>query len=134
MIIAGKEHPHQASVQEVATATLRCLRRYMPAAVPGIVFLSGGQEDREATVHLNAINRLPGPKPCTISFSYGRALQDHALETWHGRDGNLEGGRQALYHHARCNGAASRGHYTEEMGAEGFGFGNSLHRHAWCHD
>ena len=97
MVIAGKGCPHQASVQEVAAATLRCLRRHVPAAVPGIVFLSGGQEDREATVHLEAINRLPGPKPWKISFSFGRALQDHPLETWRGRDENLVAGRQALY-------------------------------------
>ena len=79
-----------ASVQEVATATLRCLRRHVPAAVPGIVFLSGGQGDRLATAHLNAINRLPGAGPWKISFSYGRALQDPALEAWHGRDENLK--------------------------------------------
>ena len=134
MIIAGKEHPHQASAQEVATATLRCLRRHVPAAVPGIVFLSGGQDDREATVHLNAINRLLGPKPWTISFSYGRALQDHALETWQGKDENLEAGGQALHHRAHCNGAASRGHCAEEMEAEGIGFGSSPHCHAWRDD
>jgi fructose-bisphosphate aldolase class 1 len=93
MVIAGKECPHQAGVQDVATATLRCLRRNVPAAVPGIVFLSGGQEDRVGTAHLNAINRLPGPKPWRISFSYGRALQDHALETWHGKDENLAAGK-----------------------------------------
>jgi fructose-bisphosphate aldolase class 1 len=91
LVIAGKECPHQAGVQDVATATLRCLRRNVPAAVPGILFLSGGQEHRVATAHLNAINRLPGPKPWRISFSYGRALQDHALETWHGKDENLGG-------------------------------------------
>ena len=108
MVIAGKECPRQASVQEVATATLRCLRRHVPAAVPGIVFLSGGQTDRLATAHLNAINRLPGPKPWKISFSYGRALQDPALEAWHGRDENLAAGQQALYRRARCNGCGQR--------------------------
>jgi fructose-bisphosphate aldolase, class I len=113
MVIAGKDCPRQASVQEVATATLRCLRRHVPAAVPGIVFLSGGQKDRLATAHLNAINRLPGPKPWKLSFSYGRALQDAALEAWHGRDQNLKAGQQAFYHRARCNGAAARGEYTD---------------------
>jgi fructose-bisphosphate aldolase class I len=78
MVISGKECASQASVEEVATATLRCLLWHVPAAVPGIVFLSSGQEDRVASAHLNAINRLPGPKPWRISFSYGRALQDHA--------------------------------------------------------
>jgi fructose-bisphosphate aldolase, class I len=134
MVIAGKEHPSQASVKEVATATLRCLRRHVPAAVPGIVFLSGGQEDREATVHLDAINRLAGSKTWRISFSFGRALQNHALETWNGKDANLEAGQQALYHRARCNGAASLGNYTDQMEAEGVGFGSSSHRHGWRDD
>jgi fructose-bisphosphate aldolase class I len=115
MVIAGKECARQASVEEVATATLRCLRRHVPAAVPGIVFLSGGQSARLATAHLNAINRLPGPKPWKVSFSYGRALQDPALEDWHGRHENLAHGQKALYRRARCNGAASVGKYTDEM-------------------
>ena len=80
MVIAGKECPRQSAVEEVATATLRCLRRHVPAAVPGIVFLSSGQNARVASAHLNAINRLPGSKPWKVSFSYGRALQDPALE------------------------------------------------------
>jgi len=117
MVIAGKGSTRQASVQEVATATLRCLRRHVPAAVPGIVFLSGGQSDRLATAHLDAINRLPGPKPWKISFSYGRGLQDTALEAWHGRDENLKLGQQAMSQRARCNGAACRGAYTEAMEA-----------------
>ena len=113
MVIAGKDCSRQASVQEVATATLRCLRRHVPAAVPGIVFLSGGQKDRLATAHLNAINRLPGSKPWKISFSYGRALQDAAMAAWHGLDENVKAGQEALYHRARCNGAAARGEYTD---------------------
>ena len=117
MVIAGKDCSRQASVQEVATATLRCLRRHVPAAVPGIVFLSGGQKDKLATEHLNAINRLPGPKPWKLSFSYGRALQDAALETWHGGDENVKAGQQAFYCRARCNGAATRGEYTDQMEA-----------------
>jgi fructose-bisphosphate aldolase class I len=117
MVIAGMECPRPASVEEVATATLRCLRRHVPAAVPGIVFLSGGQTDRTATAHLNAINRLPGPKPWKISFSYGRALQDSAMAAWQGRDENLKAGQQAFLHRARCNGAATRGEYTDQMEA-----------------
>ena len=117
MVIAGKDCARQASVQEVATATLRCLRRHVPAAVPGIVFLSGGQKDRLATAHLDAMNRLPGPKPWKLSFSYGRALQDAALEGWHGRDENLKAGQEAFLHRARCNGAATRGEYTDQMEA-----------------
>ena len=117
MVIAGKDCSRQASVQEVATETLRCLRRHVPAPVPGIVFLSGGQKDRLATAHLNAMNRLPGPKPWRLSFSYGRALQDAALEGWHGRDENLKAGQQAFYHRARCNGAATLGEYSDQMEA-----------------
>ena len=96
MVTAGSQCSAAASVQEVAAATLRCLRRHVPAAVPGIVFLSGGQEERLATSHLDAINRLPIAKPWTISFSYGRALQDPALKAWHGSDENLKAGAQAI--------------------------------------
>jgi fructose-bisphosphate aldolase class I len=134
MVIAGKDWPHPASVREVATATLRCLRRHVPAAVPGIVFLSGGQDDRAATVHLDAINRLPGTKPWKISFSYGRALQDHALETWHGRDENLAAARNALYQRARCNSAASLGRYTDEMEDTPVSVASPPHRREWHDD
>jgi fructose-bisphosphate aldolase, class I len=134
MIISGKECASQASVEEVATATLRCLRRHVPAAVPGIMFLSGGQEDRAATTHLSAINRLPGAKRWRISFSYGRALQDHALEAWHGRDENLEAGRQALCLRARCNSAASLGRYTDELEAIPASAGAPPHRREWRDD
>jgi len=134
MIISGKECASQAVVGAVATATLRCLRRHVPAAVPGVVFLSGGQGDRVATVHLDAINRLPGPKPWKISFSYGRALQDHALEAWHGRDENLEAGRQALHLRARCNSAASLGQYTPDMEAIPVSVGTPPHRREWRDD
>jgi len=132
MVVPGKDWPHPASVQEVATATLRCLRQYVPAAVPGIVFLSGGQDDRAATGHLDAINRVLVIKPWKISFSYGRALQDHALETWHGRLENLAAGRQALYQRARCNSAASLGRYTDEM--EDTPFSAAPHRREWHDD
>jgi fructose-bisphosphate aldolase class I len=119
MVIAGKESARPSTVDEVATATLRCLRRRVPAAVPGIVFLSGGQSARRASAHLNAINLLPGPKPWKLTFSYGRALQDPALEAWHGRDENLAAGQRALYRRARFNAAASIGTYTDEMEAAG---------------
>ena len=134
MVMAGKDWPHPASVQEVAADTMRCLRRHVPPAVPGIVFLSGGQDDRAATVHLDAINRLPAPRPWKISFSYGRALQDHALETWHGRDENLTAGRQALYQRARCNSAANLGRYTGEMEKMPVGVVTPLHRREWRDD
>jgi fructose-bisphosphate aldolase, class I len=127
MVIAGKECP-PGTVSEVATATLRCLRRHVPAAVPGIVFLSGGQSGQLATAHLNAINRLPGAGPWKLSFSYGRALQDAAMEAWHGREEKLELGQQALFHRARCNGAASLGTYTDGMERESAGAGIPAHR------
>jgi fructose-bisphosphate aldolase class I len=134
MVIGGKECARQASVQEVATATLRCLRRNVPAAVPGIVFLSGGQTARLATAHLNAINRLPSPKPWRVSFSYGRALQDPALEAWHGRDENLTARQQAFFGRARANGAASVGKYTDEIEAAPGGADDPPHRRDWRDD
>ena len=133
MVMPGKES-RRASVQEVAIATLRCFRRHVPVAVPGIVFLSGGQEERVATVHLNAINRLPRHKPWTITFSYGRALQDPALEAWHGLDENLKAAQQSAIPPDRCNGAASMGTYTDEMEGEPVGAGSSAHRREWDDD
>jgi fructose-bisphosphate aldolase class I len=134
MVVAGTACLRQPSVPEVATATLRCLRRHVPAAVPGIVFLSGGQSDRVATAHLNAINRLPAILPWKISFSFGRALQDPALEAWHGLDENLKAGQEALSHRARCNGAASLGTYTDEMEASAAPVGTAAHRTEWQDD
>jgi len=115
MVIAGKACAKQASVKEVAVATLRCLSRHVPAAVPGIVFLSGGQDHVSATMHLSAINRLEGPKPWRLSFSYGRALQDEALKAWSGKNENLKAGQQAFYHRAKCDSAAALGRYTPSM-------------------
>jgi fructose-bisphosphate aldolase class I len=119
MIISGKSCPNQASVNEVATATLRCLCRHVPAAVPGIVFLSGGQSDVLATRHLNAINRLDLPRPWKVSFSYGRALQDQALQAWQGKAEQFQTGQQAFYHRAKCNGAAALGLYTAALEGTG---------------
>jgi fructose-bisphosphate aldolase class I len=115
MVISGKECAKQASVKEVAVATLRCLSRHVPAAVPGIVFLSGGQGHVAATTHLNAINQLEGSKPWKLSFSYGRALQDEALKAWGGKNENIKAGEQAFYHRAKCNSAAALGRYTTAM-------------------
>jgi fructose-bisphosphate aldolase class I len=134
MVVAGKACNRQGSVEEVATATLRCLKRHVPAAVPGIVFLSGGQNPRLATAHLNAINQLPGPRPWKLSFSYGRALQDPALEAWQGRDENLAAGRQALHRRASLNGAASVGKYRDEMEAALQGADDPPHRRDWRDD
>ncbi len=116
MVIPGKRCPRQASVEEVADATLQCLRRTVPAAVPGIAFLSGGQSPELATAHLNAMNSR-GSQPWELSFSYGRALQDPALAAWKGEAANLQAGAQALYHRARCNAAARSGAYAPETEA-----------------
>ena len=99
----------------MADATLRCLLRHVPAAVPGVVFLSGGQSDVTATAHLNEINTRAGTTPWKISFSYGRALQDLALATWLGNKDNDQAAQRAYYHRARCNAAATLGKYTAAM-------------------
>ncbi len=114
MVISGRDSPHQAGVEEVAERTLRCLRRCVPAAVPGIVFLSGGQSSEDATAHLNAMNALFGPHPWKLSFSFGRALQDKALRTWRGDADAAAAAQQALLRRAMLNSAACRGAYTGE--------------------
>lgn len=117
MVLSGKDCPQQATVEEVAETTLRCLLRAVPAAVPGIVFLSGGQTDVAATKQLNAICRA-GPAPWKLSFSYGRALQDAALKTWKGSPANVAAAQTALHHRARCNGLAVQGKYSEQAERE----------------
>lgn len=117
MVVSGKECSRQAGLQEVAQATVRCLRRNVPAAVPGIVFLSGGQNDILATQNLNAINQL-GPHPWQVTFSYGRALQDASLKSWAGNSANVKAGQDALLHRALCNGAAHSGTYSEKVEAQ----------------
>jgi fructose-bisphosphate aldolase class I len=114
MVLSGYGCSAQASVQEVAEATVRCFRNNVPAAVPGIVFLSGGQSDEDATAHLNAMNQL-GPLPWQLSFSYGRALQAPALKAWKGATANVDAGAAAFIHRAKCNSAARSGSYTSEM-------------------
>ena len=114
MVLSGYECPKQASVRDVAEATLRCFRRVVPAAVPGIVFLSGGQSDEAATAHLNEMNKIGG-SPWQLSFSYGRALQAPALKAWGGKPENVAAGQRAFYHRAKMNGAARSGRYTESM-------------------
>ena len=118
MVISGKDCSVQATVNEVAEATVRCLRNHVPAAVPGIVFLSGGQSDELATAHLNAMNAL-GPQPWELSFSYGRALQAPSLKAWKGDPANFEAGQKAYLHRAKCNGAARTGMYAPEMETAG---------------
>ena len=118
MIVPGADSADQASVHDVAEATVRCLRRTVPAAVPGIVFLSGGQDALLATAHLNAMNAVPGTHPWPLSFSFARALQAPALAAWRGEPANVLAGQQAFLHRARCNGAASEGRYTPDMESE----------------
>ena len=114
MVLSGKSCPRQADVEEVARQTVACLMRSVPAAVPGIVFLSGGQGPEEATAHLNAMNAM-GPHPWQLSFSYGRALQAPALEAWRGRPENVAAAQRAYYHRAKLNSAARHGRYTADM-------------------
>lgn len=116
MVISGTTCPHQAGVVEAAQATLRCMQRSVPAAVPGIVFLSGGQSDVRATEHLDAINRANSEHaPWQLSFSFGRALQAPALTTWAGVASKSAAAQNALLQRARCNSAARFGQYTAEM-------------------
>ncbi len=117
MAVSGKKCPIQASVERVAEETLRCFRRHVPAAVPGIVFLSGGQTDEAATAHLDAMNKR-GPHPWVLSFSYGRALQAPALKAWSGKVSNLEAGKRAYLHRARMNGLAVQGRWSPALEKE----------------
>jgi fructose-bisphosphate aldolase, class I len=114
MVMAAYDAPEQASVEEVAERTLALLRRVVPAAVPGITFLSGGQTDELAAAHLSAMNSIGGV-PWELSFSYGRALQGAPLKAWGGDDGNAADAREAYAHRVRCNGEARLGRYTEEL-------------------
>jgi fructose-bisphosphate aldolase class I len=116
MVIAGKKCTRQAGVTQVAEATVRCLTRHVPAAVPGIVFLSGGQSAEDATDHLNAINAM-GPHPWQVSFSYGRALQAPVLDVWKGKENNVAAAQKAFYTRCHLNGLACDGKYMRTMEA-----------------
>ena len=120
MVLSGYECSEQAGHERVAELTMQCFYRHVPAAVPGIVFLSGGQSDEDATANLNAMNAL-GSHPWQLSFSYGRALQAPALKAWRGEQGNVEAAQRAYYHRAKMNGAARSGMYAPEMEREGAG-------------
>jgi fructose-bisphosphate aldolase class I len=115
MVVPGSQCPEQATPEQVAEATLTCLRRTVPAAMPGIVFLSGGQSDAAATANLNAINAAGRKDPWALSFSYGRALQAPALKAWSGKPANKTIAQNALYLRARLNCAARQGTYTAAM-------------------
>jgi len=113
MVVSGKQNARQAGVPEVAERTLRALKRTVPAALPGVVFLSGGQGDVDATAHLNAMNRM-GAAPWPLTFSYSRALQHVALETWRGNPANVAAAQRAFAHRAHMNSLAARGQWTAQ--------------------
>jgi fructose-bisphosphate aldolase class I len=117
-VINGKDAPEQASVEEVARYTIECLRRSVPAAVPGIVLLSGGQSDVDATAHLNAMNQMYDDLPWEISFSWARALQGSPMETWGGDEANVEEAQRIFHHRTRMASAARNGEYSKEMEQE----------------
>jgi fructose-bisphosphate aldolase, class I len=114
MVLPGKDCPEHVSIEEVAQQTLRCLRSSVPAAVPGIVFLSGGQSSRQATSHLNAMNNM-GPHPWELSFSFARALQQPALDAWKGEESNFGAGQDAFHHRVKLTSLARAGKYTADM-------------------
>jgi fructose-bisphosphate aldolase class I len=112
MAISGSDCAEQAGVEEVAARTVQCLLRSVPAAMPGVVFLSGGQSDEVATLHLNAMNKIPAVKPWKLSFSYGRAMQAAPLKAWGGKAENAAAAQAALMERAQANGAATLGQYA----------------------
>lgn len=114
MVISGKKAANRAGPEQVAEATLRTLKRHVPPAVPGIAFLSGGQSSEEATLHLSLMNKS-GPLPWSLTFSYGRALQDDALKTWGGQAANFAAGQKAMMKRAKLNGLATTGSYATSM-------------------
>ena len=114
MVIPGKKCADQATPERIAEATVRTLKRQVPCAVPGIAFLSGGQSPTDATVHLNLMHAL-GPLPWTLTFSYGRALQEDALNAWAGKDSGIAGGQKALAKRAKLNGLAAVGQYSAAL-------------------
>jgi fructose-bisphosphate aldolase, class I len=117
MVLSGYDASNRAGVEEVAEQSLHAYYKHVPAAVPGVVFLSGGQSDEDATAHLNAMNAR-GPHPWQLSFSYGRALQAPSLKAWGGKPENVEAGQRAYYHRAKMNSAARGGLYAPEMERE----------------
>ncbi len=115
MVVSGYECPQRAGVEQVAEQTIRCLKSTVPPQVPGIAFLSGGQTDEEATEHLNAMNSRREALPWRLTFSYGRALQQAAMQAWNGDANNVDQAAKVILHRARMNGAATNGEYRPEM-------------------
>jgi fructose-bisphosphate aldolase class I len=114
MVISGKKAPKRAGPEQVAEATLRVLKRHVPPTVPGIAFLSGGQSSEEATLHLSLMNKA-GPLPWSLTFSYGRALQDDALKTWAGQAANYAAAQKEMAKRAKLNGRATTGSYSSSL-------------------
>lgn len=117
MVLPGVDCPKKYTPEEVAAATVTTFQRHLPVAVPGVTFLSGGQSEIDATIHLNAINAYKAVKPWAFTFSYGRALQASVLQAWKGKKENVEAAQKAFMHRAKCNGLAALGQYTGEEGA-----------------
>ncbi|HXS51843.1 MAG TPA: class I fructose-bisphosphate aldolase [Usitatibacter sp.] len=117
MVVSGKENARQAPVPEVAERTLRVLKRTVPAALPGVVFLSGGQADENATAHLDAMNRVGGA-PWPLTFSYSRALQAVALNAWRGNAANVAAAQKAFHHRAKMNSLAAKGQWSKSLEKE----------------
>ena len=116
MVLPGLACPKQATLDEVADATVECLLRAVPAAVPGVAFLSGGQPAELASARLNAMHvRFKLRLPWALAFSFARAIEQPALEIWRGEEANVSAAQQALYHRARCNLAARRGEYNAQV-------------------
>jgi hypothetical protein len=116
MVLPGLSSTEQVTVEEIADATIKCLLRAVPAAVPGIAFLSGGQTTGQASSRLNAMNkRFKAQLPWALTFSFSRAIQQPALEIWQGKEANVQAAQKALLHRANCNQAARRGEYTSLM-------------------
>ena len=112
MVCPGQSCSKKYSPEQIGLATVCVLQRTVPVAVPGISFLSGGQSEEEATVHLNAINNVPGKKPWRITFSYARALQNSVIKTWKGQKDNVKAAQEALVNRAKANSLASIGKYN----------------------
>jgi fructose-bisphosphate aldolase class I len=118
MVRSGSDATPQADAAQIGLATVRVLQHTVPCAVPGITFLSGGMSEEEASLALNAINQAPGPRPWSLTFSYGRALQQSCLKAWRGEDGNVAAAQQVLLERARANSLANLGKYTGGAGGE----------------
>jgi len=118
MVVSGAESSKKATSQEIAHYTVTALQRTVPSSVKGITFLSGGQSEEEATINLNAINQVPGPKPWSLTFSYGRALQQSTIKAWGGKPENVEAAQKVFFHRAQSNSLAQLGKY-QSTGAAG---------------